>query len=225
MVVFVNIITSAIGSSVTTTIVIKVLYNQDLVWNSRTWFNLSPLSGNKMCDPQIKCPNPWAEVIDQISHWRDGFRCQIPTLSPHSLPTGFTFDRCISTAKFKTTFPKFVKSFWQVNNAILLTKLNHYGIRGDVREWFKSYSPHCEQFVIASGHFHPPSLPWFQMVRPLLFMCISPLVRSQKSLVCVDRNQWAVFFGQNQAEVTLNLLQDSQTNFLSWITKAQQYFT
>ena len=34
----------------------------------------------------------------------------------------------------------------------LLTKLNHYGIRGNVHERFKSYLSHREQFVIVSGH-------------------------------------------------------------------------
>ena len=40
-----------------------------------------------------------------------------------------------------------------VNHAILLTKLNHYGIRGNVHECFKSYLSHREQFVIVSGQF------------------------------------------------------------------------
>lgn len=38
------------------------------------------------------------------------------------------------------------------NHANLLTKPNHYGIRGNVRECFKSYLSHREQFVIVSGH-------------------------------------------------------------------------
>ena len=44
------------------------------------------------------------------------------------------------------------KAFDTVNHAILLTKLNHYGIRGNVHELVKSYSSHREQFVIVSGH-------------------------------------------------------------------------
>ena len=39
-----------------------------------------------------------------------------------------------------------------VNHAILLTKLNHHGIRGHVHEWFKSYLSYREQFMIVNGH-------------------------------------------------------------------------
>ena len=44
------------------------------------------------------------------------------------------------------------KAFDTVNHAIQLTNLNHYGIRGNVHEWFKSYLSHREQFVIVSSH-------------------------------------------------------------------------
>ena len=44
------------------------------------------------------------------------------------------------------------RAFDTVNHAILLTKLNHYGIKGNVHELVKSYSSHREQFVIVSGH-------------------------------------------------------------------------
>ena len=44
------------------------------------------------------------------------------------------------------------EAFDSVNHAILLTKLNHYGIGGNVHELVKSYSAHKEQFAIVSGH-------------------------------------------------------------------------
>ena len=39
-----------------------------------------------------------------------------------------------------------------VNHSIVINKLNHQGIRGNVHEWFKSYLSHREQFVVVSGH-------------------------------------------------------------------------
>ena len=46
----------------------------------------------------------------------------------------------------------FDKNFDKVNHSIVITKLNHHGIGGNVREWFKSYLSHREQFVIVSCH-------------------------------------------------------------------------
>ena len=44
------------------------------------------------------------------------------------------------------------KAFETVNRAILLTKLNPYGIRLVVHGWFKSYLSQGEQFVNVNGH-------------------------------------------------------------------------
>ena len=41
----------------------------------------------------------------------------------------------------------FVKAFETVNHDILLRKLNHYGIRGTVLQWFQSYLSSRKQTV------------------------------------------------------------------------------
>ena len=43
------------------------------------------------------------------------------------------------------------KAFDTINHAILLTKLNHYVIKGNVHELFKSHLSLREQFMIVSG--------------------------------------------------------------------------
>ena len=43
------------------------------------------------------------------------------------------------------------KVFATVNHDILLNKLNHYGIRGKMNEWFKSYLQGRKQIVTING--------------------------------------------------------------------------
>ena len=49
-------------------------------------------------------------------------------------------------------FADLENAFDTVHHQILLTKLNHYEIRGVSNDWFKSYLSNCNQYVSINGH-------------------------------------------------------------------------
>ena len=67
------------------------------------------------------------------------------------------------------------KAFDTVNHNILVTKLEHYGIRDSSLEWFKSYLTNRQQFVSFIGHLSDKKIitcgvPQGSVLGPLLFL-------------------------------------------------------
>ena len=67
------------------------------------------------------------------------------------------------------------KAFDTVEHEVLLSKLDHYGIRGLTNNWFKSYLTGCKQYVSINGYNSSLSsiaygVPQGPVLGPLLFL-------------------------------------------------------
>ena len=72
-------------------------------------------------------------------------------------------------------FVDFQKAFDTVNHSILVSKLDHYGIRGCINDWFKSYLNERKQFVSIDGFNSSETIiehgvPQGSVLGPLLFL-------------------------------------------------------
>ena len=80
-----------------------------------------------------------------------GFRKNLSTSDAIIDMTQFVYDSLDKGKTVISFFFDFTKAFDCVNHSVLLSKLEHYGIRGLANDWFKSYLSNRNQCVVING--------------------------------------------------------------------------
>ncbi len=121
-------------------------------------------------------------------------------------------------------FLDFAKAFDTVNHNILLDKLYHYGIRGTIHDWFKSYLSNRQQCVQVNGHLSEfttvrHGVPQGSILGPLLFLLyINDIVKTTPKLeFLLFADDTSIFLSGKDLksmESTLNTELDNISNWL-----------
>ena len=93
-----------------------------------------------------------------------------------SMPITDKIQRAIESKLYSCgIFLDFSKALDTVDHNVLLAKLEHYGIRGLINEWFRSYSANRQQFISVNNSNSDPlqitcEVPQGSVLGPVLFL-------------------------------------------------------
>ena len=116
------------------------------------------------------------------------------------------------------------KAFDTVDHLILLSKLEHYGIRGMPLEWFQNYLSSRQQFVSINGESSNKlsitcGVPQWSILGPLLFLIyINDIASSSKFL------QFILFADDTNLFMSSNNLEDLQQKLISELAGLSCWF-
>ena len=131
----------------------------------------------------------------------------------------------IDSGKFVTgIFIDLEKAFDTVDHNILINKLEHYGFRGNIKDWFKSFLSNREQFV--SAHNCKSNIkkivcgvPQGSTLGPLLFLIyLNDLQNAfDKSIVHNFADDTNILFSSKKLETIKNVLNYELKNLVIWL--------
>ena len=116
------------------------------------------------------------------------------------------------------------KAFDLIDHRIMLKKLNYYGIRGIVLDWFSSYLRSRQQFVTVNGVDSSPKeieygIPQGSILGPLLFVIYIndlPGISNLAKFILYADDANIIVTGETEEEVQLKLSQIAST-LVSWV--------
>ena len=117
----------------------------------------------------------YVEKMNIISENQFGFRSGYSTVQAATLITD-KIQKAVENKQYSCgIFLDLIKAFDTVHHDILITKLEHYGIRGIAKDWFNSYLSNRKQYVsirgISSDELHVScGVPQGSVLGPLLFL-------------------------------------------------------
>ena len=123
----------------------------------------------------------------------------------------------------------FSKAFDKVPHHLLLLKLSHYGVRGDILSWISSFLTGRTQSVVCGGHTSTPcdvlsGVPQGSVLGPLLFLTYINDILQGLSSTCRLYADDCVLYRKIDTQADVNALQEDLKLLELWEKKMEDVF-
>jgi hypothetical protein len=119
------------------------------------------------------------------------------------------------------------KAFDLINHDILLSKLEHYGFRGHIQNFFRSYLNNRQQYTYINGHTSNTAniscgVPQGSILGPLLFILyvndINNAIDGHETEIILFADDTSLFLHHKDPHVLIQHAEDELSNIYKWFT-------